>query len=158
MATPGRKPAGDDTPEALFFHVETVYKKMMEHAEERRDDQDRSLIVYEGILTNLILKECNLSTPYYSSVTQALRGMGCIRQLKRGGGTAPSLWELITEPTLEAFRNFKPPRAPQTRITQLQDQVDNLIARVTELERIFSKVISAEGSLVLDDEDGEEYA
>lgn len=153
MANPGRKPAGDTTPEALFLHCQTVYNKMMEHAEARQDDQGKDIIVYEGILTSLIIKECNLSTPYYSSVTKALKGMGCIHQLKRGGGTASSMWELITEPTLEKFQDFKPPRPPQTRITQMQEQLDNLENRIQTLERIFAKVVSREGEIVLDEEE-----
>lgn len=156
MAQPGRKPAGDTTPEALFLHCQTVYKTMMEHAQAREDEETHSvMIVYEGILTNLVLKECNLSAPYYSSVTQALKGMGCIRQLKRGGGTAPSLWELITEPTLEVFRERKPAKPRSDRVSMLQDQVDSLTGRVTELERIFAKVITREGTIALSEEEND---
>lgn len=155
---PGRKSKDSTTPEALFIHCQTVYKEMLSRADERTGDNGLSMIVYEGILTSLILRDCNLSMPYYSGVTKALRGMGCIRQLKRGGGTAPSQWELIHEPTEELYSQFKPPRPPQTRAVQMQEQIDDLVSRVANLERIFAKVITQEGELVLDEDEGEENA
>jgi len=93
------------------------------------------MIVYEGFLTTLITSKLNLSVPYYTSVRKALMRMGCIRQLRRGGGTAMSQWELIYEPTLEAFldQEVKKPRQP-TRLDAANEQIEALINRVSELE------------------------
>lgn len=152
--TPGRKPQGDTTPDALYFHCLSVYDKMFEYADERTSDEGTKYIVYEGNLTSLVLKDCNLSTPYYTSVTQALRGMKCIRQLKRGGGTSPSMWEMLQRPTLEGFQTFKPPRKKASGpMDQMQYQIDQLDARLKVIEDVFQKVISSEGEIMVEEEE-----
>jgi hypothetical protein len=107
------------------------------------DDPDENtnsihMVVYEGFLTQLITGKLALSVPYYTSVTKALKGMGCIRQLRRGGSTSPSQWEMIYEPDLERFLSYaesnlkKPPR--QDHKTQTTDQITALNRRVQDLE------------------------
>jgi hypothetical protein len=59
-------------------------------------------VVYEGFLTKLV-RDVHLPSPYYTFVTNALQSMGCIQQLKRGGGSTPSQWILRYKPTFELF-------------------------------------------------------
>jgi hypothetical protein len=125
---------------ALFDHCVKVYEAMLADA----TPDESQMIVYEGFLTQLITGKLNLSVPYYTSTRKALVNMGCIRQLRRGGSTTPSQWELIYEPTLEAFMRQQPKRERKPdRHAQQQELIDNLIARVAQLEAQVKSVFEA---------------
>jgi hypothetical protein len=81
-----------------LIHCETVYQAMREVAKEIREDEV-PILVYEGFLTRLV-QQVGLSVPYYSAIRGKLMAMGCIRQLRRGGGNSPSQWELVKPPTM----------------------------------------------------------
>ena len=85
-------------PPALFEHVSTIYNAMAEGVEEDKDGNK----VWTGFATHLF-KEYDLSVPYYTQVMRMLQAMDCLRQLRRGGGTAPSKWLLNQEPSMELF-------------------------------------------------------
>jgi hypothetical protein len=88
----------DDThTPAILDHCAVVYKAMAERAEQKTEG-----LVYEGFLTNLF-RELGINQPYYTHITRRLKNMDCIRQLRRGGGTAPSVWMLLQEPSLALF-------------------------------------------------------
>jgi hypothetical protein len=128
---------------ALFDHAKTVYEKMRETAKQEEVD-DTTLLVYEGYLTTLVLKELRLSMPYYTAITRHLVTMGCIEQLRRGGGTTPSRWVLWTPPTIEAWRaseGIRPRRGNAT--TVLQQRVKDLSERVIKLEEIVDNLVVA---------------
>lgn len=134
----------NDAPVALYGHCLTTYQTMLSEASGIVED-DSTIIVWEGMLTRLITSQLNLSVPYYTAVTKALKRMGCIRQLKRGGGTAPSQWELLKEPTEELFINAVPKRIPKMdRYELLQMQVDTLNNRVLKLEKVLENIIKEE--------------
>jgi hypothetical protein len=119
-----------DAPPALFGHCQKVYEEMLNDA-----TPHGGMIVYEGFLTQLVTGKLNLSVPYYTAIRSTLTSMGCIRQLRRGGSTTPSQWELIYEPDLEAFMNVQPKKERKAnKYEQQQEVVDNLIARVNQLE------------------------
>lgn len=125
-------------PPALFQHCVNVYNAMLGESRSvgsEVESGDNQVIVYEGFLTQLVTGELRLSVPYYTSVRKALMAMGCIRQLRRGGSTTPSQWEMIYEPTVEAFYRQKESKIPkQTREAQLEEMIDSLVNRVNELE------------------------
>lgn len=156
------QPTDESAPPALFDHCVNTYRAMLGEAKsvtsfatartnaEAGDllevdlKQNSQIIVYEGFLTQLIQGKLNLSVPYYTSIRKSLMDMGCIRQLKRGGGTSPSQWELIYEPTLEMFMNVKPKKIPkQNKESMLQEQVNNLLARVSDLETAHEAILEA---------------
>ena len=85
-------------PPALFEHVSTIYNAMAEGVEEDKDGNK----IWTGFATHLF-KEYDLSVPYYTQVMRMLQAMDCLRQLRRGGGTAPSKWLLNQEPSMELF-------------------------------------------------------
>ncbi len=85
-------------PPALFEHVSTIYNAMKAEVEIDKDGNK----VWTGFATHLF-KEHDLSVPYYTQVMRMLQAMDCLRQLRRGGGTAPSKWLLNQEPTMELF-------------------------------------------------------
>lgn len=143
-ATP-QSSADDVAPATLYLHCQQVYERMLGQAkkvemlapDQSIDEEPRdSMIVWEGMLTRLITSEMNLSIPYYSYVTKALKQMGCIKQLRRGGGTSPSQWELIKAPNEETFVNQTPKRSVRkTKTDMMQDQIMSLNNRVLALER-----------------------
>ena len=81
----------------LFEHCNNMYHAMHERAT-MEDDR----LVYEGKTTQL-LTSVGISIPYYSHVMKALQRMGCVEQLRRGGGPTPSRWALWKEPSEEDF-------------------------------------------------------
>lgn len=165
MTTQPIQSTEDSAPPALYDHCVNTYRAMLreaksvvtfaealnsagagELAELNISDNQNQIIVYEGFLTQLVTGKLNLSVPYYTHVRKALMEMGCVRQLKRGGGTSPSQWELIYEPTLEAFMSAqsgkkKPPK--QTKESMLQEQVNALNSRVSDLEGQVEAVLEA---------------
>jgi hypothetical protein len=127
----------DDTAvPVLYEHCCTVYDGMMAQAEKRqhRGDSEGEFIVYEGFLTQLF-HDLHLSVPYYTKVMTALKNMGCVRQLRRGGSSSPSQWELCYSPTVEAFtRQQEPKRPKQTTQAETRQLIRDLNKRVALLE------------------------
>jgi hypothetical protein len=135
-----RNPVWDGAITTLFTHCQNVYHRMESQAR-----PTGGMLVYEGMLTKLITSELNLSVPYYTSVLKALKRMGCLRQIRRGGGSSPSQWELLREPTRELFLNVQPRKTPkQGKFEQQQGQIDAINARVQVLERALEHVIAEE--------------
>lgn len=124
---------------AIFGHACTVYKEMESEAElvERADQGMAQVLVWEGHLTKLVTR-LHLSVPYYTSVTRELKRMGCIKQLRRGGGNATSQWLLVTEPTEELFRDLSTQTGNLTkrRLTRL----DILEARLNSIVQEHNKM------------------
>jgi hypothetical protein len=151
--TQGRKPAGDTSPDSLYLHCLTTYRAMLASATAKvvfdgaagEAGEEKTIIVWEGMLTQFITGELHLSVPYYTKITQALKRMGCVQQLKRGGGTAPSIWELITEPTEELYKNkLAPKKKGVGKDYQFQQQLDDMNRRISIMERAFAKLIDEE--------------
>jgi len=91
---------------ALFTQCLEVYETMANQAsmQQAYPDTEEEFLVYEGFLTRLITQDLHYSNPYYTKVTQRLKAMDCMRQIKRGGSTTPSRWALLQTPTLELFK------------------------------------------------------
>lgn len=147
MANKTKEEQSSGAPPALFEHCVNVYKAMFDEARavnnpSQEEDVDE-IIVYEGFLTQLITGRLNLSVPYYTTVMQALRNMGCVRQLRRGGSTTPSQWELIYEPNLKAFMEQKPEKARRPTRQDIRDQrLDELEKKVRGLEEFKEAVMA----------------
>lgn len=134
----------ETVPPALFEHVSTIYSAMKETANE---ESDQGHAIWTGFATHLF-EEKGLSIPYYTQVMRMLQAMDCLRQLRRGGGSAPSKWLLVQEPTLEqfdkacaipgAYRGSKSAQTDQmlrdlsNRIGELEDKVEALVAPLGE--------------------------
>ena len=125
-------------PPALYQHCCRIYNKMMEQSS-KVEAEDGTMIVYDGFLTHVVRK-LDLSNPYYTFATRALKEMGCIRQVKRGGGKASSQWELIRSPTEELFSATNPLDPSKSQLGRkgvtgmLQTQVNDLNNRVNMIE------------------------
>ena len=130
-----------DAPPALFEHCQKVYECMVDHAEARLVDSTPA-IVYEGFLTALFKNELHMSVPYYTSVTRALTSMGCIVQLRRGGSSTPSQWQLVRNPDLDTFMSLEPVKVVPKYVTQEEfaaqgQRLNDLNNRLITLERLF---------------------
>lgn len=120
---------------ALYGHCESAYNALLTGAKTVVQEDGNTIVVWEGMLVNLIVAKLHLSTPYYTSITKALKRMDCIRQIKRGGGSGTSQWELIKAPTIEAFLHDQPIKiVEQSRYALQQTQLDALNKRVNKLE------------------------
>jgi hypothetical protein len=128
---------GDNKAPALFEHCVRVYNAMLQEAR-KVDEQDVEMIVWEGFPTKLIMGKLKLSTPYYTYTLRSLTAMGCMKQLRRGGSSTPSQWELIKEPSVEAFleTNAKEPTAAEVRMDALEQLVRDLTRRIERLELV----------------------
>jgi hypothetical protein len=123
----------------VFEHCIDIWNAMNDRAEQVNiEGQLRQ--VYSGYLTKLFQRK-GLSVPYYTSVMRCLQQMDCVRQLRRGGGNAPSMWLIVQEPTKELFeyaRELHPvtrsKKAPDARMEQMQQQIQDLNRRISKLE------------------------
>ena len=85
------------TVPARFVNAVRFYRYM-----ERNSRQMYAKIVWEGSALAL-LRDMGLAPSYYQGIAGFLKESGSIILLKRGGGTAPSLWALDHEPTYEEY-------------------------------------------------------
>jgi len=118
----------------MYDHCASVYDSMAQAAEETEEG-----LVYEGHTTKLVQK-LGLPGPYYTPVMNHLKNMGCIEQLRRGGGSTLSQWLILARPTEEAFNSFMSMhRAPSGKTAQLEQALRDLHMRVTALEELISQ-------------------
>jgi hypothetical protein len=129
--------ASTDRAPALFGHCEVVYGAMLSEATRVREG-DVDMIVWEGFPTRLLRDKLKLSTPYYTSVFRALKAMGCARQLRRGGSSTTSQWELLQEPDLDKFLeiNVREPSASDIRLDAIEQALRDLGRRVERVETV----------------------
>jgi hypothetical protein len=130
------------SPPALFLHTAAVYRRMEQEAKQE-DVEGMSMLVYTGLITRLVTVDLNLSVPYFSAVRNALLGMRCVIQLKRGGGASPSRWALIKEPTLDLYEQYANRVQPTSRTSVLSQQVNDLAVRVTAVEETVEALLDA---------------
>lgn len=140
-----------DVKPAPLLHCERVYERMHQEAKEVRET-DVPMLVWEGFTTQL-LKNLELAVPYYSTIRRALLDMGCVKQLRRGGGTSPSQWELIKPPTMDLWMQMLQDRpdagpgvgsvnaATKGDLKHLHQQVLDLKERVDNLEDSMKYVV-----------------
>jgi hypothetical protein len=128
----------EDRPvKALFDHCTNVYKEMKEQARESHDYPEYAgQLVYVGHLTKLF-QALDLAVPYYTSVMKQLKAMGCVEQIRRGGGGAPSAWAMNFEPEREAFESAAPLKRPVAgKMAALEQQLRDMNGRVLKLEQM----------------------
>lgn len=121
----------------IYNHCVAVYKAMQKTAKPMEGARSRT--VWTGFLTKLIGEDCGLAVPYFSSVRNNLVAMGCIEQIARGGGTHPSTWELIREPTEELFL-AKGKIKSNSKTSAMQGQINDLAQRLEKLEKILENI------------------
>jgi len=122
----------ESAPPKLFIHCITVFERMRKDAKYEDlgiGDKKRRAPVYEGFTTKLF-QSLGLAGPYYTTVMRRLQHMECIKQLSRGGGSAPSRWELLKEPEYGDYDEVETKeREGSPRLHVVDDH------RLTEIER-----------------------
>lgn len=139
----------------IFDHCVAVYGEMKSQAREEdlSDTMDivppesaqEMRLVYEGHLTKLFAG-LGLSTPYYTAIMGHLKAMGCVEQLRRGGGNSPSRWMLVRPPDEEAFKSIETRNrhsrgktaAVEQQIRDLTVQINALSARLSNVEAVMT--------------------
>jgi hypothetical protein len=154
----GRPSSEEGTLPVLYSHSKAVYEAMLRSSSKQEfkdaDGQTKEAVVYEGFLTKLVTEDLHLSVPYYTSVMRALKKMGCVRQVRRGGSSSPSQWQLYFEPTEKLFvektkLTNKRSNAQSTRLEQCESNIQALNRRVTTLEAALQNMIKEEEQGVL---------
>jgi hypothetical protein len=123
--------------QALFRNCNIIYDAMQK-VSEIEELEGEKVRIYHGHLTRLF-SEYGIAVPYYTSVTRRLRDMDCIRQIRRGGGNAPSVWLLVQAPTEEMFEKapetLTRPGGRSTMSFQLRQQIIDLNNRLNNQQR-----------------------
>lgn len=119
----------EEKPTSMVFdHCISVYDEM--RAQARPEDEG---LIYEGYLTKLF-GQLQMATPYYSSIMKHLKTMGCVEQIRRGGGNTPSRWLLVRPPNEESFRSFEQLKRPRTgKIAAVEQRLRDLNKKYEEL-------------------------
>jgi hypothetical protein len=114
-------------PPALWGHTQRVFKSMKDGAE--LDDEGR--LIYKGYITHLF-RNCNVPVPTYGPVLDILKRIGCITQVKRGGGGAMSEWQILDDLELDAFMAMlgkdmaKSSARPNSKFPAIDQQLDDI--------------------------------
>jgi hypothetical protein len=149
---------------ALYDHCILVFDSMFEEAvpeetvenvghgdvDDPESEAPNGYMIWTGHTTQLFAR-LQMATPYYTSVMACLKKMGCIEQVKRGGGNAMSKWRLVRKPEEEYFHaaeKIKKPangsfaameqqmRAMNIRLTNLEDLFNNLVQNLPPMENV----------------------
>lgn len=136
----------DSAPPTLFEHVCRVFQAMQQRAVLQKTDDGQDILVYEGFTTALF-NELELSIPYYTKVLRHLKAMSCVKQLRRGGGSAMSRWEVIKEPNFldyEAAAVQIDRKLPAVSKQSVAEQmISDLTGRVDDLEEWQAAIMQA---------------
>jgi len=138
----------------VFIHCAKTYEMMLKH---KSSNTYEGKPVYRGHLTKDMEEHLGLTTAQYSRVMKMLNDMGCVYQLKRGAGRAPSEWVLANTPTYESFayvkgkqinRVHRRVRPEDQRFSDIIIMINELSERLERVESVISKLIKG------DDKDG----
>jgi hypothetical protein len=123
---------------ALYHHCTNLFTLMAKTAEKREEG-----MIWTGSLLTTLTQELGLGNAHYTAVTRKLKEMGCMRQLRRGGGPQPSIWILYRQPTPGLWRVAEESATEQsTRVKakgtrdQHGQQLRDMNARLLKLERL----------------------
>jgi hypothetical protein len=125
---------------ALYDHCVTVFDEMFKEAVPEDvsgvapDLAEPGYMIWTGHLTQVFAR-LGMATPYYTSVMSALKKMGCVEQVKRGGGNSMSKWRLVRRPEEDFFHAAEKLKSPtQGSQKALEQQMRDMNTRLTTLE------------------------
>lgn len=94
-----------DTPK-LFMRCLRIWNAMREQAHPYADPEsfgdNEKRLIYVGHISTLA-DQVGEARNYIGQLTRRLRNMGCIAQLRRGGGKGIGQWVILEEPTIALF-------------------------------------------------------
>jgi hypothetical protein len=117
----------------MYRHCRTVYERMLEEADKDSNGNN----IYRGFLSILVRDDLHLPIPYYTTIKQTLEQLGCIEQLKRGGGTTYSEWRLFFPPDQHLFEQSRSliQRRKMSSMAMIEQSITALNNRLVEVER-----------------------
>ena len=122
-------------PPALWEHATRTFDAMKTIATKEpvsvSDTEQVEAFVYEGFLSRLMFEELGIPVPAYGKVLGVLKDMGCISQLRRGGGSSPSRWVLWKDPDLELF--YQVTDAVSATRTQYHRELDVIRSQMADI-------------------------
>lgn len=124
----------------LLVKCRTLYEAMDKSAEDTPEGR-----FWVGPLT-VLLRDISQSgtSSNYSQVVGAMTDMGCISQIKKGGGKAPSVWRLDRPPSSEISHLISNTR--NNYKSQRQEQSDNRVTalneRLTRVEKDIAAIVA----------------
>ena len=143
VGKPGSRSVVDVTMPALYTYSERVYEAMRSQSRPVYLEGDtQESLVYEGFITKLVLDDLKIHVPNYSKVMAALREMGCIEQLRRGGGSTPSLFLIFEQPPSRELWYEKVPEGPKSVASHRYDAMDQ---RLRDLQQRLDAMESESG-------------
>lgn len=111
--------------------MEIVYDYVWEHSV----DEVRGR-VWTGAMTS-VLSDKGISNGAYTPITGGLQMMGCVEQLRRGGGSTSSQWKLLKKPTIALFESAASSKyrtKERHRFEILEGQLEAAVKRIATLE------------------------
>lgn len=117
--------------DALFRQLEAVYGWMSDRAKKTPE----GIKVFFGKTTRA-LDDQEIPRGQYSPIFNTLKELGCLRQIKRGGGVnAISEWEVVAPPRLSAYYKFKTSSPTHTtRLGSIENEIRALQVKNKKLE------------------------
>lgn len=142
--TPTTQPDEEEVLPALYWHCVAAYENMEATAQLVEFDDDEKRLIWTGHLTRLVA-DLHLSTPYFTFIRRSLTKMKCIRQIKRGGGSAESQWELLTQPTPELWETV--PKQQVSRSVAERTRVDKKLEQSQQIRDLQTRMNRVEQAL-----------
>lgn len=109
----------------LFDHCLKLYNLMDASAIGEEGDK-----IYTGSIGPLVVS-IGLAASYQSKLTDRLKKMSCVANLKRGSGAAKSVWGLYKKPTINDF--FASDETGDVKIIKAREKYDAQTQRIKDL-------------------------
>lgn len=120
---------------ALLKHSYSAYDLLASLAEPVALDEDNEVLMYTGSVTSTLLNIEGINTGNYSMVMNALKVMGCIDQIVKGGGRTKSTIKLNYPPDLTKFLATRETKKHgRAKDRAVQQQVSDIVERLTRVE------------------------
>lgn len=86
--------------------------------------------VWEGTTTKLLAR-LEIPAPYYSRIMNTLQECGAIKQVRRGGGSSPSKWQIV-DPDVDINEAKIAKRQVSRRA--MEERLDNIEERIGDID------------------------
>src|SRR5438552_16082227 len=109
----------------FFGHAIKVYSMLEREAVGVVREDGTIVRQWTGFFTHTI-KDAGFSSAYYSRIKPLLIELGCVTQVRRGGGTAPTVFILNHPPVVDDFHQFETRRHKRVRVVDLAQRLGAL--------------------------------
>lgn len=114
-------------PTKTFDYASQIYAHLSENGTQATEG-----FVFEGSL-KAVVTELEIPADYYQRARNLLGKMDCIRYLRTGHGTAPSLIHLIQPPTEELYNRYRENNSSAAKSKRTTNEI--VYARLADMAR-----------------------